>query len=1071
MLSNLLDGPLRHLTTAVIVVLGLLALLAPPINLLNRLDLSVAGLLGAASQIEADDGGMVQDASGAAVIFLPEDLERSFSFQFRAIAPTSFGTLRGNDSAYQEGLDSLGASGLAPLGSFYVLEGSEFESDQNVTVRVPLPVDTSELARMKIVTWQEGHWATLPSRPNMSEVALEAELSSVPSNFLLVRDTAPGFASVTLLLNGNQLPISGVPPGAADNASVRYNRLRGDGALEGEIDEIDPAGLPLFLGVTNTDLDDTLRADLLINMLSSEGQRNNQLTTLTEAVTIHQFAGVYLQYHGLGLQPNAESLFTAFAQSLGDTLRAQGKRLVIELERPVQLADHAWDTRGYDWIGLSDAADMLVVPAPIDPFAYRPGNYPFESLLQFATHRIARQKLAVQLPIHPIAVSGNEYRLLGYDTAAALMLGEVEVQSFDSSLLMRMNRDHLDPIPTYDRDLFAYRFGYEDRNLGSQLVHMKDATSLRGQLHTLQKYNIRQVVVDLTSTTNVDSQIWTALTEFHVPSDGLPPAASDYKVEYDVFRGSELQGDISSGFVNTDSRFPLTGTGQFKVSAELSVNGILPGIQSESDITVNSLTLESPPEPDTGTAATDTVIADRPAAPDGPYLIPREALTARSQPSSDAGKSQTLTIGETYVIVGRDSNSTWLQLEDSNQEIVGWISTSTIDAKDDLKNSGLINKVGVVAPPPEPTVSRSGTAAIPWGYGIQAHLLGQDVSEAMRVTQVMNFNWMKQQIRWKDMQGSRDSIKWSEMDQVIAAADKVGMNMLFSVLAAPDWAREPGYEGSVVGPPANPADYAKFVGAIAQRYCSRSLKAIEIWNEQNLHYEWGNLPLNAAGYVTLLRQANAAIRQECPSMYIVSGALTPTGTNGTLQSKGGIAALDDLEYLRQMLQAGMLSYVDAVGAHPSGYNVPPSYTKANYCTAIAATDPFQAGCDSNKPHRSFSFQSTMQEYRAEIARFDPSKPIWPTEFGWAVNASATNYKEGNYSYALGNTYDEQAEWTVTAYKMMKGWGWVAPPILWNLNFRVIAPGTEREQWGIVKSNWEPLPAYNALKDLAAADRQ
>ena len=34
--------------------------------------------------------------------------------------------------------------------------------------------------------------------------------------------------------------------------------------------------------------------------------------------------------------------------------------------------------------------------------------------------------------------------------------------------------------------------------------------------------------------------------------------------------------------------------------------------------------------------------------------------------------------------------------------------------------------------------------------------------------------------------------------------------------------------------------------------------------------------------------------------------------------------------------------------------------------------------------------------------------------------------------------------------MMRDWGWVGPAFLWNLNFRVVADGTEKAQWGIVK---------------------
>ena len=49
--------------------------------------------------------------------------------------------------------------------------------------------------------------------------------------------------------------------------------------------------------------------------------------------------------------------------------------------------------------------------------------------------------------------------------------------------------------------------------------------------------------------------------------------------------------------------------------------------------------------------------------------------------------------------------------------------------------------------------------------------------------------------------------------------------------------------------------------------------------------------------------------------------------------------------------------------------------------------------------------------------------------------------------------------------MMRNWGWVGPAFLWNLNFRVVADGSEKAQWGIVSNNWSPLPAYNALRDM------
>ncbi len=104
----------------------------------------------------------------------------------------------------------------------------------------------------------------------------------------------------------------------------------------------------------------------------------------------------------------------------------------------------------------------------------------------------------------------------------------------------------------------------------------------------------------------------------------------------------------------------------------------------------------------------------------------------------------------------------------------------------------------------------------------------------------------------------------------------------------------------------------------------------------------------------------------------------------------------------------------------------------------------------------------MEGYRAIAVKYGAAnKTIVATEFGWAAGGAFNPA----YAYANDNDFEEQAAWTVEAYKMAKAWGWAGPMILWNLNFRVVADGTEKAQWGIVSNNWSPLPAYNALAGM------
>ncbi|MEZ4582621.1 MAG: SH3 domain-containing protein [Caldilineaceae bacterium] len=266
--------------------------------------------------------------------------------------------------------------------------------------------------------------------------------------------------------------------------------------------------------------------------------------------------------------------------------------------------------------------------------------------------------------------------------------------------------------------------------------------------------------------------------------------------------------------------------------------------------------------------------------------------------------------------------------------------------------------------------------------------------------------------------------------------------------------REPGFDSSVGGPPADPQSYAAFVGRLAGEFCGSGLKAIEVWNEQNLHYEWGNKPLNPADYMNLLRAAYGSIKGACPSMLVISGALTPAGDAGPY-------ARDDFAYLEGMYQNGWPATPTASAFTPAATTCRPAWAGREACAVIQQTGNFFNGpCDT--PHHSWSFRSTMEGYRNIMVVYgDANKRLWPTEFGWAVGPAVN----GAYAYANDNSADEQAAWTVEAFQMMRSWGWVGPAFLWNLNFRVVADGTEKAQWGIVRNDYSPLPVYEALRAM------
>jgi len=350
-------------------------------------------------------------------------------------------------------------------------------------------------------------------------------------------------------------------------------------------------------------------------------------------------------------------------------------------------------------------------------------------------------------------------------------------------------------------------------------------------------------------------------------------------------------------------------------------------------------------------------------------------------------------------------------------------------------------------PPPPPTPTG-------FGYGIQAQMIGQDQAQIVDAVKNVGFGWIKHQIVWKDFETSKGNINWGHIDFLVNSCHDAGLNVLLSVVKAPAWARGADADLTVEGPPGDPQDLADFMGALAERYKGK-VQAYEVWNEQNLHYEWGNEALDANRYVLLLAAAYQAIKAKDPGAIVVSGALTPTGGNPPV-------AVDDLTYLERMYQAGLKNYCDAVGVHPSGYNVPPD---ANWQTWSDPTAVFRGPSDNH--HHSWVFRGTMEGSRNIMVRYgDSGKRLWPTEFGWASVEGLGVEPVLGYEYSADNTELEQAQYIVKAYEMGKAWGWVGPMFLWNLNFGPVAGASdEKAAFSILYPDWTPRQAYAAVHDM------
>ena len=450
---------------------------------------------------------------------------------------------------------------------------------------------------------------------------------------------------------------------------------------------------------------------------------------------------------------------------------------------------------------------------------------------------------------------------------------------------------------------------------------------------------------------------------------------------------------------------------------------------------------------------------------EGPVAVTRpERMNVRLGPGTEYPVVRVVPQGTQARIQALGPREQWLQVRLDGLDGPAWLYRELTAVYGSLDRLPILGE-DEIPPRPTPTPSpvQAAAALAPTGplvgygfaYGIQAHLLHVDQQgRLLDLVRELEFTWVKQQVEWRLFEPNPGQMDLAPLWRIVNEAGARGISVLFSVVNAPDWAREPGFDPSVNGPPGDPQALADFLGVLAREFCGTALRAIEVWNEPNLHYEWGNRPLDPAEYMALLRASYRSIKASCPSMAVISGAPSPTGDNPPL-------ARDDFAYLEGMLQNGLARYADGVGAHPHGFNVPPQVGWQEACAAIQQTgNRFNGPCDN--PHHSWSFRSTMEGYRELMVRYGAGHlRIWPTEFGWAAGGAL----HPAYTYADDNDLDEQARWTVEAFQMMRDWGWVGPAFLWNLNFRVIANGTEKAQWGIIDANWNPLPVFYALRDM------
>ncbi len=382
---------------------------------------------------------------------------------------------------------------------------------------------------------------------------------------------------------------------------------------------------------------------------------------------------------------------------------------------------------------------------------------------------------------------------------------------------------------------------------------------------------------------------------------------------------------------------------------------------------------------------------------------------------------------------------------------------------------------GMLTLPPAPTpteppiaLSAAGLGATPsvepttvpladrsFGYGIEALALSSPQA-ALDQIQQLGLRWVKVSLHWSEIEAEAGRPNWAVLDAFLSEAATRNMRVLVSISAAPAWARSVTAENRS-GPPDDPQAFAHFVSLLMQRYRG-VVHAVEIWEEMNEEQHWyAPGGLSPEGYMALLVPSVQAIRAVDPGVIIISGGLNPTGVDD------GVMAIDDFRYLQGLINAGLLDYVDCVGVHLKGYNLPPDtpYDGLTGNTAVRFRAPLE------NPHHSWSFHSTLRGYNDLIVAARRRTPLCVTAFGWASAEGITSEVQTGLEFALDNSAEEQARYITQAFQLMHDWGFVWLAFLFNLDAapKVGLDATGAALYSILLPDGTPRSAYRAIQEM------
>jgi hypothetical protein len=264
---------------------------------------------------------------------------------------------------------------------------------------------------------------------------------------------------------------------------------------------------------------------------------------------------------------------------------------------------------------------------------------------------------------------------------------------------------------------------------------------------------------------------------------------------------------------------------------------------------------------------------------------------------------------------------------------------------------------------------------------------------------------------------------------VVRHAQAQGLTIIARLGLTPGWARPPDTPLTYLDRESYD-DFAAFAALFAERYGGQ-VAYIIVGNEPNLSYEWGYRQATPEDYVDLLAAVYPAVKAANPDIKVLAGALAPT-----LEPPGSPWAINDLDFLAGMYEAGAADYFDGLAIHAYGLTFPPD----------AEPDP-----------NLLNFRR-IELVRAVMERFgDAETHIFVTESGW----------NDHPRWTLAVRPGQRIQYTLDAIRYAaEKWPYVELLAIWALRYPAPTKSYP-DNFTLITPEFIAKPIYDALQAFAA----